>query len=90
MAPIGQIKLSEDFAKKLHSKNLLKGKVYKQLAITRHDLKKKYVDAKANGEENALSDFLSAMGHNLASSSLQGRVDVYSDRVVGKKHNIVI
>ena len=50
---------------------------YRKLGKTRLRLKKNYLLAKANGEKNAIGDFLSSMGYNVASSTMKGRTDEY-------------
>ena len=48
---------------------------YRQLAKTWLRVKKNYLLAKENGEKNAIGDFLSAMGHNITCSTMNGRDD---------------
>ena len=52
---------------------------YRTLAENRVDLKKNYVEARRNDDEDAISDFLASMGHNVASSMMQGRIDDYEE-----------
>ena len=48
---------------------------YKNLAQSRLRLKKNYLDSKQRGEKSAVGDFLSNMGHNVASARMKGRVN---------------
>ena len=42
-------------------------------------MKKNYLEAKENNDDDAISDFLSSMGHNVALSVMQGRTDNYEE-----------
>ena len=76
-----QIKLSEEkiIRQKAGIKKPAQRKNYKKLAQNRYNLKKNYIEARNNGEDDAITNFLSAMGHNLASCKMQGRLDEYSE-----------
>ena len=54
-------------------------KVYKVLAEKRLALKKNYLEEKGRNEPNAIGKYLSAISHNVVSSSLKGRVDDYEE-----------
>ena len=54
-------------------------KVYKDLALTRLELKKNYLEDKAAKEPDAISTFLSNIGYNVATSMMTGRVDEYEE-----------
>ena len=77
----GQIKLSEEkiIRQKAAVKKPAQRKNYKRLAKNRHELKKNYIEARNNNESDAISNFLSAMGHNIATSTLQGKTSDYSE-----------
>ena len=51
--------------------------VYRKLGKVRLRLKKNYLLARANGEKNAIGDFLSSIGYNVSSSTMKGRTDEY-------------
>ena len=49
-------------------------------------LKKNYLLARANGEKNAIGDFLSSIGYNVSSSTMKGRTDEYE---VSRDKNLI-
>ena len=77
----GQIKLAEEkiIKQKAGVKKPAQRKTYKDLAKSRLNLKKNYLEARENNDSDAISDFLSSMGHNVASSLMQGRTDNYEE-----------
>ena len=69
--------LSEEKLKRIQAglPKLVQRLAYKKLASKRLQLKKRYLAAKENGDTDALKIFLSSIGHNVAKSTMSGRVD---------------
>ena len=61
-------------------------RVYRKLGKARLRLKKNYLLARANGEKNAIGDFLSSIGYNVSSSTMKGRTDEYE---VSRDKNLI-
>ena len=77
----GKIKLSKEkiLRQKAGLNKPRQRKQYKELARRRYILGQNYVEAKGNGDPNAMADYLSLIGHNLSSSVMSGRTDDYTE-----------
>ena len=52
---------------------------YRKLSEARLRLKKNYLLARENGERNAIGNFLSSIGYNVAVATMKGRTDEYEE-----------